>query len=149
MGFGEAIRSVFIEKYVTFSGRAPRSEYWYSLLGVTLLMLVLYGLAFATGTAEGLITGNMSGGSMIFLAILGLVYLAMILPLIAVSVRRLHDRDMSGWWYLGVIIGSAIPFVGIVVSIGWIVLCCLKGTDGENRFGSDPLNPSANADVFS
>lgn len=148
MGFGQAIRSVFIEKYVTFSGRAPRSEYWYAMLGVFLLMMVFYALAFATGAAEGLITGNVSGGSMIFLAIFGLIYLAMILPLIAVSVRRLHDRDMSGWWYLGVIIGSAIPFVGIVVSIAYLVICCLKGTEGENRFGPDPLNPGSNADVF-
>jgi len=64
--------------------------------------------------------------------------LAMLVPSVAVTVRRLHDRDMSGWWYLGVIIVGAIPFVGFLANIPILVLMALPGTLGSNRFGPDP-----------
>ena len=68
-----------------------------------------------------------------------LVYgLAVLLPSIAVTIRRLHDRDMSGWWYLGAIVGSMIPVAGLLVSIAFLVLLALPGTPGPNRFGPDP-----------
>ena len=55
---------------------------------------------------------------------------------------------MSGWWYLGVLVGSFLPLINILVSIGFLVLMLLPGTAGPNRFGPDPKNPT-NADVFS
>ena len=70
-----------------------------------------------------------------------------LVPSIAVVVRRLHDRDMSGWWYLGIIVASMIPIVGTLASIALLVLMVLPGTPGPNRFGPDPKDP-ANAAVF-
>jgi len=62
-------------------------------------------------------------------------------------VRRLHDRDMSGWWYLGVAVASIIPIVGFIASIAFLVLMVLPGTPGPNRFGPDPKDPTG-AEVF-
>jgi uncharacterized membrane protein YhaH (DUF805 family) len=79
--------------------------------------------------------------------LLGIWFLAILIPSIAVAVRRLHDRDMSGWWYLGVIIAGMIPIVGFIANIAFIVLMFLPGTPGPNRFGPDPKDPSS-ANVF-
>ena len=81
------------------------------------------------------------------ISIVVVYWLAIIVPTLAVTVRRLHDRDMSGWWYLGFIVLSAIPLVGWIASIAQIVIFCLPGTPGPNRFGEDPLDPTG-ADVF-
>jgi len=64
--------------------------------------------------------------------------LAIIIPGIAVTVRRLHDRDMSGWWYLGVAVLGQVPYLGALIQLGFLVLMCLPGTPGPNRFGPDP-----------
>ncbi len=56
--------------------------------------------------------------------------------------------NMSGWWYLGAILAGMIPFVGILASIAVFVLMVLKGTDGPNRFGPDPLALHGGSDVF-
>lgn len=115
MGFSEAVKSVF-SNYVTFSGRAPRSEYWYFCLFV---FLVSIGI----GIVEGVIGTEVIGS---------LFSLAVLLPSIAVSVRRLHDIDKSGWWLLICL----IPLIGMIILLIW---ACSKGTDGDNRYGSDPL----------
>ena len=64
-----------------------------------------------------------------------LFWLATIIPDLAVTVRKLHDTDSSGWW----ILLGLIPFIGIIVLIVW---WCQKGTRGYNRFGADPLQPA-------
>jgi uncharacterized membrane protein YhaH (DUF805 family) len=114
MGFSEAVRTCF-SKYATFSGRAPRSEFWFFLLFCIVVQLV------------GEIIDKASS-SLILGAIISLVLL---LPTIAVSVRRLHDIDRTGWWYL-------LVFTVIL----WILLLvwyCMRGTVGPNRYGPDPL----------
>jgi len=119
MGFGRAIATCF-RKYVDFTGRARRAEYWFWHL---FYMLALIGLLALDGAvaAAGL-----------RVAVFGLVgILAMALPSLAVSVRRLHDTDRSGWW----ILINFVPFGGIV----YLVFLCQRGTTGENRFGPDPL----------
>ncbi|MDC3376404.1 DUF805 domain-containing protein [Candidatus Nanopelagicales bacterium] len=122
MGFGDAVRTCWKE-YGDFDGRAVRSEFWWWILFVTLLqvaasiVLTVFLIVFQdAGFLQWL-------GVMIFM----IVALALILPSIAVSVRRLHDRDLSGWWYLlgFVPLGSIVLFV-------WYVL---PGTPGPNRFG--------------
>jgi len=150
MGFSEAVRVCLKQKYATFQGRASRSEYWYFILFYT---LVLLGLGLLGGLLVGLFGGvqgdpMQSPALLIFFAPVVLALLAMIAPIVAVTVRRLHDRDMSGWWYLGMMVLSQIPIVGILISIGFLILTCLKGTEGPNRFGRDPLGPEHNADVF-
>jgi len=149
MGFKEAVRTVLKEKYATFQGRAPRSEFWWFVLFVTLVGVVLMGLAFALDGGRMMQGRDPNALSMIFFGLYAIFYLAVLIPGIAVSVRRLHDRNMSGWWYLGMIVASFIPFVGIIASLAFLVIMCLKGTDGENKYGPDPLKGPANAEVFS
>ncbi len=119
MNFSEAITSGF-RNYVNFSTRAPRSEYWYWTLFVILLIAVTSLIDFAI-TQGGL-----------FQPVTIIAELALFLPGLAVSVRRLHDRDKSGWFLLLFL----IPLVGAIILLVWY---CQRGTIGPNRFGPDPL----------
>ncbi len=103
------------KKYATFSGRARRKEYWLFVLFNFIATLVA---AFVDGFLG---TSTFSG----------LYPLAAFIPSLAVGVRRLHDTDRSGWWWL-------INLVPIVGNIVFLVFLCLEGTPGENRFGLDP-----------
>lgn len=115
MGFWQAIASGF-SNYVIFSGRACRSEYWYWALFVVLCDI-------AAGIVDAAL-GNY--------AVTSLIDLVFFLPGLALAVRRLHDLDRSGWWFLLVL----IPVVGLIILIVW---ACTKGTEGPNRFGPDRL----------
>ncbi len=114
MGFVEAIKSGFAH-YVTFSGRACRSEYWY-------WVLFEIAVSFATGIID-----NLTGTYLVGLV----VSLALLLPGLAVSARRLHDIDRTFWWIL-----IAFTGIGLILLFIW---ACMKGTTGPNRFGADPL----------
>jgi uncharacterized membrane protein YhaH (DUF805 family) len=152
MGFSEAVRTCLKLKYATFQGRASRSEYWYFILFTVLVALVLSGLAYVSVGPDGL--GAMQNGgrtpvaTMVLFGVLGIFYLAMLLPMIAVGVRRFHDRNLSGWYYLAAIVLGAVPFVGFLASIAALILTVLKGTEGPNKFGRDPLGPEHSAEVF-
>ena|SRR6185312_7840744 len=126
MGFTEAVRSVF-NKYGDFSGRASRSEYWFWTLFVMLLFAAGVIVMSVTQTLLGEIAANIFLG---IAAIAGLFLL--VIPSLAVSVRRLHDTNSSGWWYLI----TLVPYVGGLILFAWF---CIKGTVGDNRFGPDPL----------
>jgi uncharacterized membrane protein YhaH (DUF805 family) len=105
-----------LKKYATFSGRARRSEYWMFLVFNLIISAVL---AFVDG-----IVGTMGA--------LGILYsLAILLPGIAVSVRRLHDTGRSGWWLLV----ALVPIVGAIVLI---VFAAQAGHAGDNAYGPDP-----------
>lgn len=136
-------------RYFEFSGRSRRMEYWM----FALLMTVVYGVGLAlmfAGGFDAMYMVSMSGAVpfspepvfFVGAAIVGLFGLVSFIPAIAVTVRRLHDRDLSGWWYLGVIVASMIPFVGWIASIALLVVMCLAGTPGANRFGPDPKGAS-------
>jgi len=118
VGFVTAIKTCF-GKYATFSGRAVRSEFWYFTLFNWLFQLPLMIFDEALGTPFAIIT-----------------MLVLLLPGVAVAVRRLHDTDRSGWWYLILL----IPLIGVILFIVW---ACSKGTAGPNRFGDDPLDAGA------
>jgi uncharacterized membrane protein YhaH (DUF805 family) len=122
MTFQEAIASG-LSRYVDFDTRSSRSEYWYWAL-----------FAFLVSLVANIIDGVIFGGP----ALAGLVGLALIIPGIAVAVRRLHDIERSGWWFLIVF----VPLIGVLVLIYWFVQV---GTSGDNEFGSDPLGASADA----
>lgn len=139
--------------FADFSGRASRSEYWLFFL----LNMIVFGMAAAfmlSGIAslsdvEDLRRHihNTSFAIGLFVAVVWLVFA--IIPSIAVTVRRLHDRNMSGWWYLGFTVLGAVPLVGWIASLAFLVVVCLRGTRGENRFGEDPLDDGwGSADVF-
>lgn len=149
MTFSDAVRTCLREKYVTFSGRAPRSEYWWFILFTYLVMIVLtIILAAVTGGFASFQNPDGPGAAAILIMIVfGIFALGIILPSIAVTVRRFHDYNLSGWWYLGAIVAGFIPFVGFLASIAAFVITVLKGTDGPNNFGPDPLRTS-DADVF-
>lgn len=121
MNFGQAIKSGF-SNYVTFSGRAARSEFWYWTLFVVLVTM-------AAGILDrGLFDFDESTTTGVFGPLVSLIFF---LPGLAVSVRRLHDLDRTGWWLLLV-----LTIIGVILLIIWD---CIKGTTGPNRFGPDPL----------
>jgi uncharacterized membrane protein YhaH (DUF805 family) len=115
MNFWQAIQSGF-SNYVTFSGRAARSEFWYWCLFYLLTAMVTTIIDNAIGAQ---VTVSLFG-------------LAALLPTIAVNIRRLHDLDRSGWWFLL----HLLPIIGAIILIVWF---CGRGTVGPNRFGPDPL----------
>ncbi len=147
MTFQESIRTVYLDKYATFAGRAPRSEYWWSMLAFYLVLLVLL-IPFLFMAEAGSTNGEPSTFFYIFLVLIGIVVLAAMIPLISVTVRRFHDMNLSGWIYLLLLLAGAIPMVGIVASIAQIVITVLKGTVGPNKFGDDPLIEATSEKVF-
>ena len=116
-----------------FSGRASRSEFWLFQL-LNMFVLIVLGI-FAL---MGLVGGRPSGfaiGLFVFWALIAVV------PNLSVTVRRFHDHDLSGWWYLGFFVVGFIPYVGIASSLLLLWIFVRAGTPGPNRFGADPVNP--------
>ena len=111
-----------LKKYAVFGGRSRRKEYWYFVLFSVIVSLVLSAIDALLGTLSSSTNVGLLGG----------IYgLAIIIPSIAVSVRRLHDIDRTGWW---VLIGL-VPVIGTIVLL---VFAVLDGTPGQNRFGPNP-----------
>ena len=141
------------KRYAEFSGRSRRMEYWSFALFTFLVMMVLMLLGIAMGVslqeAAALETGGAAfGGGLLVIVVLAAIFmLAILVPSIAVTMRRLHDRNLSGWWYLGYIVASMIPLVNFVAGIAFLVVMFLPGTPGPNQYGPDPKDPGS-ADVF-
>jgi uncharacterized membrane protein YhaH (DUF805 family) len=130
-------------RYADFSGRSARTEYWlFQLLNFIVWMIaigVLFsGLDFSLGLEEALAAAVGGASFIVGVTIIVFWLLVGLVPGLAVTVRRLHDRNMSGWWYPGLTLLGMLPFVGWVASIAFFVVLCLDGTAGENRFGEDP-----------
>jgi uncharacterized membrane protein YhaH (DUF805 family) len=120
-----------LKKYAVFSGRARRTEFWYFVLFNIIVTIVLSLIDRLIGTFSG--TAN--------LGILSGIYgLAVVIPTLAVTVRRLHDTDRTGWWIL---IGL-IPLIGTIVLL---VFYLTPGTPGSNRYGPDPKQATGEARV--
>jgi len=119
-----------LKKYADFQGRARRSEYWL----FTLLIFIVYVVFLIVAGIAGGMSSDPSQvnpfASVIFL-LFGVIMLGLFIPSLAVTVRRLHDTDRSGFW----IFISFLPFVG---GIWLFVLTVLDGTPGTNKFGPDP-----------
>jgi uncharacterized membrane protein YhaH (DUF805 family) len=122
MDFWTAVKTCY-GKYATFRGRALRSEFWY-------FNLFAWLVAIAALILDAALFGKPQG------TLYAIVTLANLIPGIAVGVRRLHDTDRTGWWWWILL----VPLIGIVLLLIWY---CMRGTQGQNRFGSDPLNPPA------
>jgi len=117
MNFVEAVQTVLTTNYANFNSRSARPEFWWYVLFSAIVSVVFYVLIQIAPAFN----------------YLQMIYgLATLIPGIAVSVRRLHDIDKSGWFVL----------IGIIPIIGWIILIywyIQPGTPGENRFGPPPL----------
>lgn len=111
-----------LKRYAVFSGRARRKEYWFFVLFNLIVAVVL--------AIIDMLLGTFSSSSNIGL-LSGIYSLAVIIPTLAVAVRRLHDTDRSGWW----ILISFVPFIGSIVLLVFYVM---DGTPGQNRFGPNP-----------
>ena len=113
---------IALKKYATFNGRSNRKEYWY-------FFLFNFIFAFILGLIDG-VTGNINPS--FGLGLLGGLYsLAVLIPGIAVGIRRLHDTDRSGWWILIIL----IPLVGALVYLYFMVS---KGDNESNKYGDNP-----------
>ena len=127
MDFMTAVRTC-LSKYVDFSGRARRSEYWYFALFSFLVGIVTNVIDAVIGTDYD---GATSGG-----LINTVVSLALFLPSLAAGVRRLHDTDRSGWWILWGYLLAILCCIGFIILL---VFWLQRGTPGDNKFGADPL----------
>jgi uncharacterized membrane protein YhaH (DUF805 family) len=116
-----------LKQYAVFKGRARRKEYWFFVLFNLIASLVLTVVDFMTGSLDvELGMGLLSG----------LYSLAILIPSLAVTVRRLHDTDHTGWWLL----------IGLVPLIGAIVLLIFTLQDsqpGDNQYGANPKGVTA------
>lgn len=132
MSFMESIKTVFA-KYADFSGRARRSEYWWWALANAIISNVLYAIAIGP-TFTSFVTDFDQSGSFSFsplFAIFPLYSLAVLLPSLAVTVRRLHDVGRPGTHI----------FFGLIPFVGWIILLVFvipEGNKGTNAYGPDP-----------
>ena len=108
-----SVKEVVVKNYVNFEGRASRPEYWWFILAYFIVNVIL-GIIPKVGTVLS-----------------GILALALLIPSIGVAVRRLHDINKSGWWYLLIL----VPIVGAIILILWFV----KPSDnGENKYGPKP-----------
>jgi uncharacterized membrane protein YhaH (DUF805 family) len=105
-----------MKKYTVFTGRARRQEYWMFVL-INLLISIVIGAIEGIAGSRGVLGGIYS--------------LAVLIPSLAVSVRRLHDINRSGWWLLI----SFVPLVGIIVLL---VFAVQDSQEGENQYGPNP-----------
>ena len=142
MSFIESIKTV-LSKYAVFNGRARRSEFWWYYLAYGILITVLYvalivpGLsAYTAATMDAAMAGDttapaMPGSLTAGYLVVSLVGLALLLPTLAVIVRRLHDTGKSGVLALLLL----IPVVNFILILVW---GATNGTPGPNQFGPDP-----------
>lgn len=142
MDFTEAVKTVLTQKYATFSGRASRSEFWWFQLFVILFWTGL-GLLFAVPLSLAAAGGFGSFLAMVFGLVAVVAVFGLVIPSIALTVRRFHDHNASGWWVLLFYVAGVIPYVGFLSSLVLLVIMAVKGTEGPNRFGPDPLRPDS------
>jgi uncharacterized membrane protein YhaH (DUF805 family) len=115
-----------LRKYADFNGRARRAEYW-----LFALLMILISIPFSIIAEIVEATGEMDPATAGLFLVFGLAMVGLLIPSLAVTVRRLHDSNRSGWWAL----------IGLIPLIGGLVLfvfAILDGTPGPNRFGADP-----------
>ena len=113
------------KKYAVFSGRARRKEYWFFTLFHVIASICLILIDNIIGTYDPYI--EIIG----FGLLSGIYALAILIPSVAVSVRRLHDTERSAWWLL-------IALIPVIGAIALLVFLCIDSSLGENRYGANP-----------
>ena len=127
IGFVDAIKRGF-KKYAKFEGRASRGEYWWWVLFTGVIFFVLYVAGIIIGAATIQPNGQMGTAAIPFFVLVGLFWLAVIVPTIAVGVRRLHDAGYSGWFWLL----NLIPSIGSIIVL---VLCVMQTSPQAPKYG--------------
>jgi uncharacterized membrane protein YhaH (DUF805 family) len=120
--FGQAVKSCF-NQYCGFKGRASRAEFWWFALFTAIVGFVL-------GFVDGLLFTLTENAFFALLGFSGLFQLGVFLPSLAVTARRLHDTDKSGWWML--------LYLTIIGGIVVFIFTLLRGNEGSNKYGEDP-----------
>lgn len=111
-GFTDYIKETIVDNYANFNGRARRKEYWFFMLFYYVLYFLFFGLAYIAS----------------FFAIFNVIMaFGLLVPSIAVSIRRMHDSGKSGWFML-------VPFYNLYLALK-------AGDIGTNQYGEDPKNP--------
>jgi uncharacterized membrane protein YhaH (DUF805 family) len=105
--------------FISTRGRIPRSIYWAAKLGLALILFVVFAISAWANASWWML----------------LSFILYMFALVSVAIKRLHDQEMSGLWVLV----CFLPYLGEL--FGLIVLGCLKGTEGSNDYGPDPLEP--------
>ncbi len=119
-----------LRNYAVFDGRARRKEFWMFVLFNIIIGIVISIIDNILGTTYKV--DSFLGANTIKIGILNSIYsLGLLIPSIAVSIRRLHDLGKSGWYYL-------LVFIPLIGSIWLIILFATQGNSGENAFGPDP-----------
>ena len=126
-----------LRKYADFTGRARRMElwlFWLLLIGIQIVFSILIGLV--AGPTAGVADPTdpfavLNGPAKALYGVFFLMMLALLIPSLAVSIRRLHDTNRTGWWLLL----GLIPFLGALVLL---IFYLLDGTPGPNKYGPDP-----------
>ena len=119
-------KKAIVDNYVNFSGRASRSEYWYFVLLNFIISMVFNIITFV------LASNGVSDGLTVVQVLSWLVSLALFLPGLGVSVRRLHDIGKSGWWLFIILIPCCIGLI-------WLFILMCKGSEmNENEYGPVP-----------
>ncbi|QZH74049.1 MAG: DUF805 domain-containing protein [Erythrobacter sp.] len=145
-----------LKRYADFSGRSRRMEFWMFTLFFWIVTIVLGLIAMSGIPWTGLESWNPEqewGGTIMFMigaVLLVIWWLGTLVPVTAVTVRRLHDRGLSGWWYGGLIIAGFVPLVNMITFPGYLVLLvflCLPSQEGTNKWGPSPFDPGM-ASVF-
>ena len=127
-----------LRRYFDFHGRSGRREYWsFQLLVLVLIILAVFAMfAFTDAAGQAVMERRFSVWA-------GFALLPVIVPLVAVTVRRLHDLGWSGWWLLALLAGGAIPAIDTIAGLAYIVIMLLPGSKNENRFGPSLREPAA------
>ncbi|CAN7570995.1 DUF805 domain-containing protein [Phenylobacterium sp. LjRoot164] len=126
-----------LRKYADFNGRARRLEFWLFwllLIGIQVVFSILIGMVAGPMAAAAEATDPLAvlnGPAKALYGLFFLVMLGLLIPSLAVAMRRLHDTNRTGWWLLL----GLIPFLGALVLL---IFYLLDGTPGPNKYGPDP-----------
>ena len=145
MSFFDAVASAF-KRYFDFSGRSSRSEFWWFFLFCILLYMLTFSLSineldqFYEYDPEEFLYNSLNSW-------FGLAFILTLMPSISISVRRFHDINMSGWWYVALQIAPSIlsqfififGFISFVTLFAYLYFMCAEG-GGENQYGINPLH---------
>lgn len=173
MGFWQAVRTAILKKYLKFSGRASRSEFWWFMLFYVLCYILIFFLQCIASWLEFAHSDFIGLGWFILNNVFLLV---LFFPRIGITVRRLHDLNFSGWWSL-ILVGLAITiwmrfltelftpdFLGLyritdfiniykvafsILTFILLIVLIKKGDNGPNKYGENPVRVKVDLSVFS